>query len=295
MLRFALMRTLIVTATLLALSLGCTGISFVSRPVREDDPWFVRVQTYEQAGKASAVQHNHPASWSESDLNAILSRLYLTEQVGLLDQKPAPRPIFSPEDVARLAPAVQEAFRLAQPHEWVTFFLTHQAGPGEEVTSGALYVDGQQLHVIVANDREVMPVGEEARTLKTNPLRALKVRGRTLTFDPAAYVVFSRSSWMSGYDNAAASEVILDHRKFLASLKQSPTAPTKPAVAVPPPSLAASTPATEDFNATVKQLQGEIEQLKHRLAEQDAELSRLKSRPGADASKKKPSPKQPVQ
>ncbi|TAJ10411.1 MAG: hypothetical protein EPO61_02945 [Nitrospirae bacterium] len=287
------MRTFIVTATLLALTLGCTGISFVSRPVREDDPWFVRLQTYAQAGKAGDVQHNHPASWNESDLNAILSGLYLTEQVGLLDQKPVPRPIFSPEDVARLAPAVQEAFRLAQPNEWVTFFLTHPAGQGEEVTSGALYVDGQQLHVIVANDREVMPVGEEARTLKANPLRALKVRGRTLTFDPAAYVIFSRNSWMSGYDNAAASEVILDHRKFLASLKQTPA---KPAAAAPqPPPQAASVPATEDLKATVKQLQGEIEQLKRRLAEQDAELAKRKSRSGADASKKKPAPKQPVQ
>lgn len=292
--RFVLMRTFIVTVTLLALTLGCTGIAFVSRPVREDDPWFVRLQTYSQADKAGDVQHNHPASWNESDLNAILSGLYLTEQVGLLDQKPVPRPIFSPEDVARLVPAIQEAFRLAQPNEWVTFFLTHQAGQGEEVTSGALYVDGQQLHVIVANDREVIPVGEEARTLKANPLRALKVRGRTLTFDPAAYVIFSRNSWMSGYDNAAASEVILDHRKFLASLKQAPAAPAKPAAAAPqPPPQAASVPATEGLKATVQQLQGEIEQLKRRLAEQDAELAKLKSRP--DVSKKKSVPKQPVQ
>nr|MBI3611602.1 hypothetical protein [Nitrospirota bacterium] len=71
--RFVLMRTLIVIATLLALTLGCTGISFVSRPVREDDPWFVRLQTYAQASKAGDVQHNHPASWNESDLHAILS------------------------------------------------------------------------------------------------------------------------------------------------------------------------------------------------------------------------------
>lgn len=291
--RFVPIRTPILIAMLLALCLGCGGPSFVSRPVREEDPWLVRLQTYAQAGKAGDVQHNHPANWSEPDLGAILSRLYLTEQVGLLEQKPLPRPIFSPEDVARLAPAIQEAFRLAQPHEWATFFLTHPAGQGEEVTSGALYVDGQQLHVIVANDREAMPVGEEARMLKTNPMRALKVRGRTLTFDPATYVVFSRNSWMGGYDNPAASEVILDHRKFLASLKQAPPVPTKPAAAVTPPPQAASAPATEDLKATVKQLQGEIEQLKRRLAEQDMELSKLKSRP--DASKKKPSPKQPTQ
>ncbi|MDE3119592.1 MAG: hypothetical protein KGL03_11320 [Nitrospirota bacterium] len=290
------MRTLILTAILLALSLGCTGISFVSRPVREDNPWLVRLQTYAQAGKAGDVQHNHPASWSESDLKAILSGLYLTEQVGLLDQKPAPRPIFSPEDVARLAPAVQEAFRLAQPNEWVTFFLTHQAGQGEEVTSGALYVDGQQLHVIVANDREAMPVGEEAQKLKLNPLRALKVRGRTLTFDPSVYVIFSRNSWMSGYDNAAASEVILDHRKFLVSLKQTAPAPAKPAQAdAPPAPQAAGEPAGDAINATVEQLQGEIEQLKRRLAEQDAELAKLKARAGAGPAKKKSAPKPPAQ
>lgn len=291
--RFAPIRTPILTAMFLALCFGCGGPSFVSRPVREEDPWLVRLQTYAQAGKAGDVQHNHPTNWSEPDIDAILSRLYLTDQVGLLDQKPLPRPIFSPEDIARLAPAVQEAFRLAQPHEWVTFYLAHPAGQGEDVTSGALYVDGQQLHVIVANDREVLPAGEEARTLKTNPLRPLKVRGRTLTFDPAAYVVFSRSNWMSGYDNPAASEVILDHRKFLASLKPAPPVPTKPAAAVTPSPQAATAPATDDLKATVQQLQGEIEQLKRRLAEQDAELSKLKSRP--DASKKKPSPKQPVQ
>lgn len=290
--RFASIRTPILIAMLLALCLGCGGPSFVSRPVREEDPWFVRLQTYAQASKAGEVHDDHPVQWSEQDLGAILSRLYLIERAGMLDKQPQPRPVFSPEDIGRLTPAVREAFRLAQPHEWVTFYLAHPAGQGEEVTSGALYVEEQQLHVIVANDREVLPAGEEARTLKTNPLRPLKVRGRTLTFDPVASVVLSRSNWMGGYDNPAAGEVILDHRKFLASFKPAPPVPTKPASAVTPPPQASGAPAGDDLKATVQQLQGEIEQLKRRLAEQDAELSKLKSRP--DASKKKPSPKQPT-
>lgn len=286
------MRTPILTAALLALCLGCGGPSFVSRPVVEGAPWFVRLQTYAQAGKAGEVRYDHPVQWSEQDLGAILTKLYLTEQVGLLDQKPLPRPVFSPEEAGRLVPALREAFRLAQPNEWVTFYLTRPVGQGEEIISGALYVEGQQLHVILANDREVLPAGEEIRTVKANPLRALKVRGRTLTFDPVTSVIFSRNNWMSGYDHPAASEVILDHRKFLSSLKQ---ASAKPAAAVTPPPQAEHAPAGDDLKATVQQLQGEIEQLKRRLAEQDAELATLKPRSGADASKKKPSPKQPVQ
>ncbi len=292
--RFASIRTPILTATFLALCLGCGGPSFVSRPVVEGAPWLVRLQTYAQADKAGEVRYDHPAQWSEQDLDAILSRLYLIERVGMLDKQPQPRPVFSPEDIGQVTPAVREAFRLAKPHEWVTFYLAYPAGQGEEVTSGALYVEEQQLHVILANDREAVPAGEEARTLKANPLRPLKVRGRTLTFDPVASVVLSRNNWMSGYDNPAASEVILDHRKFLASLKPAPPVPTKPAAAVTPPPQAASASATEDLKATVQQLQGEIEQLKRRLAEQDAELAKLKSGPVA-APKKKPSAKQPVQ
>lgn len=141
MLRFALMRTLIVTATLLALSFGCTGISFVSRPVREEDSWLVRLQTYAQADKAGEVRYDHPAQWSEQDLSAVLSRLYLIERVGMLDKQPQPRPVFSPEDIGQLTPVVREAFRLAKPHEWVTFYMARPAGQGEEVTSGALYVE----------------------------------------------------------------------------------------------------------------------------------------------------------
>lgn len=291
------MRTPILTAALLALCLGCGGPSFISRPVVEGAPWFVRLQTYAQAGKAGEVRYDHPVQWSEQDLGAILTKLYLTEQVGLLDQKPLPRPVFSPEEAGRLVPALKEAFRLAQPNEWVTFYLTHPVGQGEEITSGALYVEGQQLHVILANDREVLPAGEEIRTVKANPLRALKVRGRTLTFDPVISVIFSRSNWMSGYDHPAASEVILDHRKFLALLKQTaplPAAPAQPGAAAVPPPQAENAPAGGDLKATVQQLQGEIEQLKRRLAEQDAELATLKPRSGADASKKKPAAKQPT-
>ncbi len=286
------MRTLILTTTLLALCLGCSGTSFVSRPVREEEPWLVRLQTYAQAGRAEGVQHDHPASWTEPDLSAVLSRLYLIERVGLLDKPPQPKPVFAPEEVGRLTPAIIEAFRLAQPNEWVTFFVSSPRGQGETVTSGALYVDGQQLHVIVANYREVSPQGEEAQKLKLNPLRALKIRGYTLTFDPATYVIFSRSNWMSGYDNAAASEVILDHRKFVVSLKQTEPALAKPAQSgAPPPSQAAGQPAGDAVNETVKQLQGEIEQLKRRLAEQDAELAKLKAQA---RSKNKPARPKPL-
>ncbi|MFM8551565.1 MAG: hypothetical protein ACKOCD_04505 [Nitrospiraceae bacterium] len=288
------MRTLILTVVVLTLSFGCSGTSFVSRPVQDEAPWFVRLQTYAQAGKAGGVQYDHPATWTEADLAAVLSRLYLVEKVGLFDKAPAPRLVFSQEEVGQLAPAIKEAFRLAQSNEWITFFLTNRRGQDELITSGAVYVDGQQLHVIVANYREISPLGEEAQKLKLNPLLALKVRGNTLTFEPSTYVVFSRSNWMSGYDNAAASEVILDHRTFLAALKQSSPAQAKPA-AVQQPQVPGE-PTGDELKAMVKQLQGEMEQLKRRLAEQDAELAKLKSKPAeTKPSKKSPARKQPAQ
>jgi len=296
MLRFALMRTFIVIATLLALTLGCAGPSFVSRAIREDDPWFVRLQTYASAGQAGEVQHDHPVNWNDAELSAILSRLFLNERVGLLDQKPAPRPVFAPDELDRLVPAIRDAFRAARPTEWVTFFLTRPGGQGEDVTSGGLYVDGQQLHMIVANHHEVVPPGEEAQMLRGNPLRALKVRGNTLTFEPVTYVLFSRSNWLGGYGGAAASEVIVNHQAFLASLRPTPPVPAKQGLAAVPSAPPAAADRTGDeLKAIVNKLQSEIAQLKRRLAEQDAELATLKSRStAADPSKKKPS-KKPVQ
>lgn len=284
------MRTFIPIAALLILCLGCAGPSFVSRPVPGEDPWLVRLQAYVEAGKAGGVRHDHPASWREEDLQTVLSRLYLAEQVGALDEKPAAKSVFTPEEVGRLLPAVREAFRLAQPSEWVTFFLAYPMGQGQGVTSGGLYLEGQRLHVIVANYREALPAGEEGREVKANPLLALKVRGRQLTFDPATYVVSTGSSWISGYGHPAGTEVVLDHGKFLASFKAAPAAAIQVEATQP---ARAGERNGEDLQATVKQLQAELDRLKRRLAEQEAELARLKS--GPEASKKKPVPKQPVQ
>lgn len=302
---------------MLLTGVACSGPSLSSRPVVTEPAWFVRLDTEADLRQSGAVLYEHPKEWTDDDMRAILGRVLLQERVGLLDPPLPPRAVFSSEEADLLVPALRQAFRMAGPSEWIAFYLSRPGGTVQAITSGALFVKDGYLHVVVANRREPVEAGSsEWEGVRGNPLRSVRGTRGVLTFDPSRYVVDVAANWSGGH-SGSASELILDHTAFLASVKPAAPSSTAPSLSPasapavrplspqsPPPPVqrteAAAGPAgvgalpkpvrpTQPSDSDtgelslrdrVSALQDEVERLKRRIEAQDGEIAKLKERIG---------------
>ncbi|MEW6542203.1 MAG: hypothetical protein AB1411_01180 [Nitrospirota bacterium] len=265
---------LLVCSVLLA-CLGCAGPALVSRDVQNEPALLIRLDAYADPAGVAEVKNDHPAVWADGDLEAMLGRLLVEERAGLLEKVPPPEPVFSPDEARLLAPGVRRAFQMAGPPEWIVFAVARQAGGGQTVTSGGLFLKDQLLHVVIANHREPVASGSDGlKQVRAHPLRALKRTGKTLGFNPPKAVVSSAESWPAGYGGTPAAALVLDLPTFMASTTL--PAPTAPA-------------GDGDLKAQVERLREEIERLKEKLEDQEVEIARLKARLGeSDGAQRKP-------
>ena len=265
-------------AVLVLLCVGCAGPPIASRTVGGEADWFVRLDTFTDSRATADLRFDHPADLSGADVAAILGRVQVQERAGLLEQKPSPQPLFSLSEIKQVAPGIQKALRLAKPAEWVVFYSALPGGTGQEVTSGGLFVKDNRLHVVVANYHERVPTGEAGLgATRSNPLTPWGGKGVALSFDPVRFVSATQATWMGGSSAAPASELVLDHRAFLADAPPASAAPV--AAAQAPPQVA---PRDADNYAAMKEqmtgLQAEVERLRRRLEEQDEDIAQLKTR-----------------
>lgn len=267
--------------------LGCAGPILTSRVIEQDSFWFVRLDSFLDAGSASP-RYDHPSVWRDEELSAILSRLILQERVGLMDNARPPRSVFSLEEIHLLVPTVRKSFQEATPHEWIVFTLAAQQATGRETTSGGMFVEEGKLHLVIANHRLPLPANsQELARVRANPLYSVQGSGGLLSFDSPRYVIATKANWSGGH-RASASEVILDHAEFLSSLHRTGSALTSLPAGGSPGSVAAtesdirrsgpSSSGQVESEGNVYRLREEIERLKQQLAEKDAELDRLKRR-----------------
>ncbi len=280
----------IALAATLLLCLGCAGPPLVNRPVQTEPSWFVRLDSYQESSPSSDRLYDHPATWTTEELSAILSRLLLEEQRGILDTAKPPRPVFSQEEINHLAPAIQNAFRTARPHEWLSFHLTEPFG--NAITSGGLFIKNGRLHIILANHQE--PGSAEDRDVKmvsANPLRSMRGTRGSLQFESPRFAMGTEPNWSGGHA-ASASELILDHRAFLAFLRLPVAAYPQPAPLMPkapqsettPPSSTVTSKKEPNQKDPLLTLQEEIDRLKQKIEEQEREIAKLKQ------SKRQPLP-----
>lgn len=298
---------------LVLLCVGCAGPTITSRAAVGEANWFIRLDTFADAGAVADLRFDHPAQLSEAELTAILSRIQVQERVGLLEQKPFPRPLFSPNEIRQMAPSLLKNLRSARPTEWAVFYSALPGGTGQEVTSGGLFVQRNQLHVVVANHHERIPSGSNSlAAIRANPLSPWGGKGVTLSFDPPRFVAGAQATWLGGSAGAPASELVLDHSAFLAEAPSPAAAPVAAVAATPPapasiPQSAVILPPTMPLAAPpiaqpttpqaimppaalrdagsaavmkeqVAGLQNEIERLRRRVDEQDEDIALLKTR-----------------
>lgn len=263
-------RALLLLCGILILCYGCARPAVKSRLVQQDDSWFVRLDSYADS-PASSPRYEHPAAWTIDEISAILSRLLLEERVGLMDSRRPPRPVFSLEEVAVLAPTIRDSFAKATPHEWISFALSQAHDNQTVITTGGMFLSDSLLHVVIANHHTpVHTTSEELASVRANPLRSITGSGAILTFESSRFVMGTQANWSGGH-RASASELILDYKGFLSFLRYPGAGTTAPAPITP-----LRQPSEPDQHNQLLQLQEEVTRLQSKVREQEEEIRRLK-------------------
>jgi hypothetical protein len=260
----------IIAAILLVWCVGCANPGFIIQPVEDEPSLLVGLASSPDGASDKEARHDHPVDWTSGDLLAVLKRLAIQEGSGLLDSSRKQQAVFSPEDLTHLIPALQHTFNMARPSDWIVFAVwgSSEQTQGLQVTSGGMYLQDQQLHILLANHRERVSSEEDGiQAIRKNPFHALRDVKRSLLFYPTSYVVESRSNWiMSGFESPV-SEIILDYQALLATNRPETSTETAEATAseIPRTDPITSPGNNDDLGA----LQEEISTLKE-------ELSRIK-------------------
>lgn len=278
----------IALAATLLLCLGCAGPPLANRPVQTEPSWFVRLDSYQESSPSSDHLYDHPATWTTEELSVILSRLLLEEQRGILDTARPPRPVFSQEDINRLAPAIQNAFRTARPPEWLSFHLTEPSAKAITITSGGLFIKNGRLHIILANHQEQGSAEDpEIKLVSANPLRSMRGTRGTLQFESPRFVMGTEPNWSGGHA-ASASELVLDHQAFLAFLRLPVATLPQPTASMPKAPQSENTPLSNTVTSKKEPsqkdplltLQEEVHRLKRKIEELEGEIAKLKQSAG---------------
>jgi hypothetical protein len=260
----------IIAVVLMVWCVGCAGPVFNTQAIEDEPSLLVGLARYHDEVEAAAIRHDHPVEWTTGDLQAILKRLAIHEGSGLLDSSKPQQAVFSSEDLTHLVPALQQTFNMARPSDWIVFAVWggSEHTRGLEVTSGGLFLQDQQLHILLANHRERVSSEEDGiQAIRKNPFHALRDVKRNLLFYPPSYVMASRNNWiMSGFESPV-SEVILDYQALLVENRPETQIEIEEAAASEIPKIDRITASSND--AELEILQEEISTLKN-------ELSRLK-------------------
>ncbi len=182
----ALVCTLFVT---MLSPIGCAATAPPTRLIYADDDRFVRLEV---TASASRTDLQHPASLDQEELEVLLQHVRAHPRA-ISPQAPfgyAARPTasdrsraFSDADAALLSEQIGRGLEKATPLEMVMFFLVHPRDEAiQEITSGAVYLDEDTLHLLLANYRHPTLGTLEIDEARADPLTVL---GRpTYEIDP---------------------------------------------------------------------------------------------------------------
>ena len=143
---------------------------------------FVRVQESPPERRSNRASDTAPlVRFSPEDWAAVLQHIHIRKRNHgwrfLAASQDAATPAFTREEIDYLSATLPRAFAHAQPDEWVIFGLSRTATPDmaelTEFTTGAWYVDGDALHLVLANYREGVTMPGIRDLLQKDPLHML--------------------------------------------------------------------------------------------------------------------------
>jgi hypothetical protein len=162
--------------------------------------------------------HSHPVSVTEDEMAAVLSGMMIEEPprlLSFLDKEPPRHPAFSEAEVQFFAPLLAVGLQQATPEEVVTFYQTRQdTAIIREVTSGGVYVDGEQMHLVLSNYRSPThymadPGVRDTTDDRLTPMRSIAPQPTGLDFEPSSAIAPSRKNLLSTLFTPDRREVVV--------------------------------------------------------------------------------------
>ncbi len=187
---------------LVILTLVCAGLigacsprQFTTITIYDQPDAYVRLEFDRTVKKGT--EHSHPVSLKPEQIAAVLAGVRIEEPIALvrgdiLQRDPVPpiHPAFPEKDIAFLAPLLAMALSKATSEEVVTFYQTRSISANtREVTSGGLFINGDELHLILANYRShtryMADMGvAETQDDRLTPMQSLAPQRGRLNFEP---------------------------------------------------------------------------------------------------------------
>src|ERR1051326_6828583 len=154
---------------------SCANVTQVPVSIQETPDRFVRLEPRDGENRREAsTPFQHPLKLSTEDWERILSGVQVQSRkdtVLFTIAKNPPQPAFSQEQVAYLSHGLQRVFSRAHPDEFVVFGFSEARSPQlTEITTGGWFVEGQMLHLILANYRHSVSMPKVREQLWKDPL-----------------------------------------------------------------------------------------------------------------------------
>lgn len=230
----SVVRLLVCSQTLL---LGCVPGQFTTVTIYDTPDAFVRLETDQTVDQDSG--HSHPVNLSPEHMAALLAGVRYDEpwaKLPIYDDLSQPRhhQALTDSEIALFAPLLSAALGKATSEEVVTFYhSTTRSGSQRDITSGGLYVQGDELHLILANYRSPTHYSADIGVADTTddrltPLRALAPQRGRLTFEPREAAVETADSGMAKWFQADKREVIVHYKLIQPRRTGQPPATTAP-------------------------------------------------------------------
>jgi len=175
-----------------ALMSSCAPAQFTTMTIFDTPAAFVRLEA-----DSADPRHTHPLSMTAEQMAAVLNGIVVEEPWAKLPiyddtSQPHRHPAFTEKEVALFSPLLAVALSKATQEEVVTFYQSrYLSGTSREVTSGGLFVQGEELHIILANyrspthyspDMGIADTGDDRLT----PMRSLAPQRSHLDYEPTS-------------------------------------------------------------------------------------------------------------
>jgi hypothetical protein len=216
-----------------ALLTACAIPHVPSRIVYEDPVNYVRLEEDKRVLPEWPQGHfSHPNTMGPKKVRVILSGLKvrehrITPQRWIQGEAPLVQ-AFNEEELTLLSTQLAEGLAQANYNERVTFYLSRpQTSAKRVVTSGGVYVQGTEFHLILGNWKIVYGIPAYGMIYdRRYPMRPTAAKGFDLVFEPAEAVHPLKSSLFDDLIANARDELVFDMSKL--DFPESAPAPSTP-------------------------------------------------------------------
>ena len=165
---------------------ACGPRQFTTLTIYDKPEAYVRLEFDRTVERGS--EHLHPISLTKEQVAAVLGGVRIEEHLAFAQSDIVPA--FTEKDIAFFAPLLAQALSKATPEEIVTFYATrYVSATRREVMSGGVFVQGDAMHLILANywsttDLKYDVIVPDTQDDRLMPMASLTKYGGHLDFEP---------------------------------------------------------------------------------------------------------------